>query len=94
MPQDERYVSEVSVCPGSTTEMHGDAATVQTSRSASSKPSGIVIETGDVAPAIHGATVAGTHGVGVPDAAEVRILHVPKLGMLVPGAKSAIVAAS
>lgn len=44
-------------------------------------------------PGAHGATVAGTQGVGTPNAAAVRILHVPKGMMLTKGAKSKMLAA-
>jgi hypothetical protein len=54
-------------------------------------------------PGVHGETIAGTHGWGVstPNAAVVaaatagfaRLTHIPKLGMLVPGAKSMMVQA-
>lgn len=43
------------------------------------------IITTEVEPGVHGATVAGTHGVGTPLAAAVRVLHVPKGAMFVTG---------
>jgi hypothetical protein len=39
-------------------------------------------------PGDHGAAVAGTHGVGTPAAADVRMLHVPKGMMFVMGTMS------
>src|SRR5881397_1746782 len=46
-----------------------------------------------LAPGVHGAAVAGTQGVGTPEAAEVRILQVPKGMMLAMGILSMMLAA-
>jgi len=44
-------------------------------------------------PGAHGPAVAGTHGVGTPDAAAVSTLHVPKGMMFVMGIESMMFAA-
>jgi hypothetical protein len=64
---------------------------------------GIPLMVTDTAPGAHGATVAGTHGIGVstPSAAEVAdattglltVVHMPKVGMFVSGTMSMMVAA-
>ena len=43
-------------------------------------------------PGVQGATMAGTHGVGTPDAAAVSTLQVPNGGMFVIGTKSMMLA--
>lgn len=43
-------------------------------------------------PGVQGATIAGTHGVGTPDAAAVSTLQVPNGGILLIGTKSMMLA--
>jgi len=68
--------------------------TVHESVSELSRPGFPPINTTDVDPGDQGPEGAGTHGVGVPDAAAVRILQFPNGGIFATGAKSCMVAAS
>ena len=88
----EAQVSVVFCWAGSVMEIMPPM--VQASLSVLSSALKLPIRTTDVDPGVQGATVAGTQGVGVPEAAAVSVLQVPKGRILAAGLWSMIVAAS